>query len=478
MDEEEKVPLNNSHVIHRDSYRMFQRIKIGSDEEKLLSPDPHTPPEESGPEIALYNDPILLPTNSSLHIASYIIFLIYTSLIATCIYGIIFVVMYSQKTNNFVPIIAAALFVFLWRTGLNFYYWRTYGSNDKEMRLTFFFEILQACAFSLLHLAFLAFLVGSMDCIWLPYFNLPLMAVAVFPVLVGLDELPLVSSPLFLVFESIQTFYLSIKLSENSQGTIPWFWVLAFYNAIALLSFLVSIVVVILGVAFLILTIINRKYINRIEENAIAVILLGGFYLFWNGISYYFVFFGVKEQLETNGIGPGSRLSPLPRSFLYIGLWMFFCSLLTMAFIFILIQKMKGTLRKMFTNRNVKDLSITSLARDLYFFIEYVSTLKRESFTRRSSLRRMPTSGSKEERVIEKEEEQQPEICNICKFEDSEVLLEPCHHNALCKNCYVESRKKSDTCPFCKKQIDQAIIVSWDPQVNHYKKLGRFVEGL
>lgn len=55
-------------------------------------------------------------------------------------------------------------------------------------------------------------------------------------------------------------------------------------------------------------------------------------------------------------------------------------------------------------------------------------------------------------------------ICCICKVENSNVVLEPCHHLCLCLKCYYLMKKNShgayvESCPMCRTPVKREIKV-------------------
>ena len=49
--------------------------------------------------------------------------------------------------------------------------------------------------------------------------------------------------------------------------------------------------------------------------------------------------------------------------------------------------------------------------------------------------------------------------CQLCQESLSDCIIDPCNHGGFCKACALSMLKKSNQCPFCRKEIKKVCVV-------------------
>ena len=95
-------------------------------------------------------------------------------------------------------------------------------------------------------------------------------------------------------------------------------------------------------------------------------------------------------------------------------------------------------------------------------------------FAKKISLKMKPVSGnyfkkqnqnisdSSQKNIIKLEE------CTICFDRKGDVLIKPCGHSDICKDCILQCLKNNIFCPICKNEIKEVLVIEYDEEKKKY----------
>lgn len=98
--------------------------------------------------------------------------------------------------------------------------------------------------------------------------------------------------------------------------------------------------------------------------------------------------------------------------------------------------------------------------RKSYRYVRRLITQLRGYFTNSPSVTVRSNFTPRARPMIHRKEPQEDEInCVICQERSKCILMLPCRHVCVCKECYIELRLYSETCPICRVEIEHTMNV-------------------
>lgn len=414
---------------------------------------------EAGTEVIIYNEPQEIPEESNFHIIMYIFLLLATDLVFKIIFASMLIHMNHSDKKSFAPLVLLLAILHIWKITYNIFYLVVYGNRVPGFRNVYIFDIILSIGYICVAWSFYMYLSGKIDAASLPLFVVPHIILTLIRFCVG-EALNTPFLPFsFLVFvESLELLYIALKIS-NPSGYADWTWVLLYFYILALLllflAYLLSVVLIIL-----IGTWIFKPEVFR-EADPIAVLFVTGliFYITWNGFVYYYLLSGFHTAMVDGHIAPG-KAAVLNSRIVVTVYVMMVCAIITLIILIIFLIYLRETLARMFSQGKATEISLQNFAKGLNLGV-------------------MQQSGNyfkkREEKDIEQPEGgNNPEIgtCIICCDKQSEVMIHPCGHSGICKDCMTECLKRSDKCPHCKQKMDKIYLIYYDHDKKSYMAKG------
>ena len=422
--------------------------------------------------IVRFEQPTGLKKYSSIHVFYFLLFQFFTLIASFILYGAVYLKMGFENSNDLILLVSVFMGVCVWKISIIFTFYIKFGNEDVDMKKAFFFEGLNATGFLIVTTGLLLYLLGILDPFYLFLFAIPLIVFSILPIFVGADELPLTYSPFIMLLESLQIFYIAIKFGNSEEAS--WTWVLTFYTIAAILHLLISSLLCVAALLSLLAHFLKENIFSNFQSSTILTAFTIAFYYCWSGIVYFFVFDGLRRQLERDMVRPHPPKGGFSTSLISMGWVMIICGLINLILLFITYKKTEDALLKMFSQRTPHDLTIISLIKDFNFYINDMDHRRKSSGSFNEL--RVKKRTSVDSRQPDFTDGSHKEICHICHINSSEVLLEPCMHNAICKQCFLNLSEGYRECPFCGKNVDQAVYLEWNDTEQKYFRTGYFAE--
>ena len=64
------------------------------------------------------------------------------------------------------------------------------------------------------------------------------------------------------------------------------------------------------------------------------------------------------------------------------------------------------------------------------------------------------------------------EECTICCEKQGEILIKPCGHSGICKECILKCLENNILCPSCRKEIKEVLVLEYDEEKKEYMATG------
>jgi hypothetical protein len=188
------------------------------------------------------------------------------------------------------------------------------------------------------------------------------------------------------------------------------------------------------------------------------------FYVFWRGLTFYYLFQNLKIFVESDTLQPNKHFFVTDRTikpilaFHFIGglinaLW--FCSFEELfkriiSLKLLIIAKTKGVKRE--TIEIPFDMKIMQAGTN--YFKKLIST------------RKIPDANEISQSFLNNDEEIQE--CMICCTNKSNVLIRPCNHGGICERCVITYLGTNTSCPNCKTPITKIYVMNYDEDLKKY----------
>lgn len=409
--------------------------------------------------IILYDEPKELPEESNNLILTYISTILAGDIITKVLFGMSLMVVRFSESMSLAPVSLVLLGFAGFKIFSNVIFYQMVGRKTSELRATYFFEAALGITFAIFFLGCLLFLSSKIDSKILLLFLAPHVLSSILRTCAGSDLLLFTAPPSHLLCESIQLFFI-ISILETPEEEINWVLRVIYYRVLIFSLLVISIILLVITANFAIIITFSNKKIIKSEWAVLLFLGSSGFYCSWNASSLYLTLTGFIQFHRNLGIASQFNEREFPPRLFHGSLIMFICGLISLALLLLTITKFKSDLIQFFSKNKVKGLS----------FIEFAFAVK-EKITFISKNYFKKNSESTTEAEVNPEEFSHPS-CLLCSNTLNEVLIEPCMHSGICKNCMINMLNANDLCPICKTQIEIIHILFWDTNQKKYLSSG------
>lgn len=415
---------------------------------------------EIGSEVIIYNEPQEIPNESNFHIVLYIFAIVASELVCKMAFASVLIYISQCETKSFEALALVLVVFHVWKICLNIFFIFAYSGRNPAFRKTYIFDIVLSVGYLSVFVVLFLYLQGKVDAATLPFFVIPHIVLTLVRFCVG-EALatPFLPFSLLAFLESLAILYVALKLS-NPTAHSDWTWVLLYFYLLAILLLLVAYVFIAAVLVLAGILVFKPDILRGIDRLVILFIFGFLFYIIWNGFVFYYLLSGIHMILLENQIGPGITATELPTRVTVIAYVMLICATITLIILVLFLVYLKETLSRMFNQGKATEISLQSFAKGLNLGV-------------------IQQSGSyfkkKEEKDVEQTEvEDIPEVgaCIICCDKPSEVMIHPCGHSGICKDCMTECLKRSDKCPHCKQKMDKIYLIYFDQDKKTYMAKG------
>ena len=415
--------------------------------------------EENGSEVVLYEQPQELPENANYVFFVYLMLLIGGELVAKIGVGAMLIYMHTSATTNLAPVVLVLIYYSVFKILFNLFFWVKYGPQTPELRTTYILEILLGVGLLIFFWACFGFLKGTVAPSSLSLFLIPHIVFSVLRVCAGSDMMFFTASPFFMFLESFQLLLIAIKLGGSDAKT-DWTWVLLFYYIVVIVWLVFSFLLLIFLTVMIFAVIFQPELVRDIDS---MILLAGGtllFYIIWNGFVYYYLLSGLQIMHEEIGIGPNSKSGAMPPRLYNIGIVMVVCATITLILVMFIFVKLREILIRVFNKDKVKEISMVNFAKDLKLNVKAVSDTYFQKDVENNAKSQAPG------------EQMNIGTCMICSDHPNEVMLDPCMHGGICKECVINLLKTNNKCPICRTDVEKVYLVFWDQEKKKFMASG------
>lgn len=387
--------------------------------------------------------------------------------VAKIFIGILVVACLLSREQNFWPVAAALVAINLMHIGKNAYFLHRYWDSNSKIKVVFWFELQISFCYFLYFLGFLLFMLSAAPARVFLFMTLPYFALTLFFFLNPSDSNLFLSQKRFSILESIQLCLIAIKFV--GMMTISWNYVLIFFMAAA-------IYITILGLLMSIIlscSIFGFLY-RELETWKVKALIWMTWYYLYTGLVLVYLIKGVvsyyKEE-DVLGIHAGNYVTYKSDDYdgLYVSAVLFsIFSLVGLVFHIMWKDEIKKYLtRVIYKHELQKEISLRFLTKSFTFNLIQVSATY---FLRPDS--KLLTE-EKLKQLAQKPKEPEKEPCIFCYDQMPNILMDPCGHGGVCKNCIITYlRSNEGKCPFDKRQINRLFLIEWDEAQKSYAAKG------
>ena len=419
-----------------------------------------------GTEEVLYNESQHLPEPVNYHEIIYLYILAGSELLYKMITSLLIISMLESDWVTWSTVVATMSMYYLWKIAFNLYFLRNYEPRVPGLTLAYKFDSLLSAGYAFICLGLYRFCNNQIDPERLHLYTTPhlILTFARFLVKRTSHSVYLPFSTYYFM-EALQLWYISLKLG-NPQSHWSWSWVLMFYYIVFILWFIVAIALIVVFVLMIIvqlmILVFSRQAYRHIHLTPVIFLFGVVFYVIWTGISQYYMLLGLHALVIRHPIDILKRSSFTNDTIYTISVMVVFCASITFTILTFFFVYLRGIVIKLLRQYKGIKISLLSFAEDFKMNIvqqshNYFKAKKLDDFVDSAK-----TIELTERKTVEGEGATTMDTCIICCEKQSEVLIHPCGHSGLCKNCITECIKRTDECPHCKQKMEKIYLIYYD----------------
>lgn len=415
---------------------------------------------ENGTEVIIYKQPQEIPEESNFHIIVYIFIGLINDLTAKIIFAILLININHSDKKSFDSLVLFLAIFHIWKIIFNIVFKIIYGDRIPEFRNIYIFEIILSLGYFSVFWCFYMYLNGKIDAASLPLFVIPHIILCLVRYCVG-EALNTPFLPFsFLTFvESLEILYIAIKLGESSSHS-DWTWVLLYFYIVCFVFLILSFMMLLALIITIGMLIFSPEIFREADSMAIMIILGGLFYIVWNGFMYYYILSGFHIMLAEGHIGPNKTFTALTPRLASVAYFMLICATITLIILLLFFFYLKDMLIQAAQQGKPSEISLQKFTKGINLGVIQQSS---NYFKKKENDDEEQPEGGKN-----------PEIttCIICCDKESDVLIRPCRHSGICKDCMIECLKRSYKCPHCKQKMTEVQWIYYDNERKKYLAKG------
>lgn len=381
----------------------------------------------------------------------------------------------SEKSKSLTPI--SIVFVFF----AGFYFFQSAfklkqnWQGNTKIRMIFWIDLNIALCYSTYFLGFLLYLSKKMSVKHLPLFSFPYLVFSVFLLFQPSDEHPYLNQKRFLIIESLQLFLITLKIAQ----IVPLNWSYTIFILMAS-----SIYITVIG--FFLSMILSCSFTGLIYQNIYKWKLFALIWMTWyylsTGIVYIHLIKGFLKFYHDEGLGfyesdiqYNDYREGSSESIVISGVCLVVLSTIAL-FIHLLWRKeiQRFLLKVIYKNEVRKEVTLRFLTKSFTFKLIQVSAtyfLKSEKMNdQKKGEVEKSIEGKNVNSKIEKE------TCLFCCEKEPEIMIDPCGHGGVCRECIVNYLKGNvNKCPFCKGKVEKVFLVETEGNKQQFIAKGEIV---
>ena len=362
--------------------------------------------------------------------------------------GIIFIIIKHKNSNLAYLVLYCILNNFL-KILFNIYFYIKFGNKLPDYKSVYTLEIILYTGYSIAYLGYYLNFVNYISNKNIFYFSLPLLPMNFFRASYGFYvKCKFLPAPTLYCLDSV--FFLILGFRFGNIGLFGWIIAFLFWYVISGFLFLFCFIFLLfLLYYFFCKTVRNRN--RNLQNNRLYVVcflfcLL--LFCFYFSICFFNLVHGLRLYFDKGDY-----------NLLYVnGYFMTFGAL-------IIILGFSYIFYKLFTVINRELRKNTT---------EKINLVK---FAKKIQLEMQPVSGNYFKKKEEKAFFSQQNIikleeCTICYERKGEILIKPCGHSGMCKECILKCLENKIICPTCRKEIKEILILEYDEEKKEYMANG------
>lgn len=429
-----------------------------------------------GTEEVLYNEAQQLPEPVNYHEIVYLYILAGSELLYKITMALLLISMLENNKVTWSTVLGVMTLYYGWKVGFNVYFLRNYEPRVSGLSTAYKFDALLSFGYAFTFLGFYRFFSDKIGPERLPLYTAPHLVLTFVRLAVKRA-----SHSVYLPFstyyfmEALQIWYIALKLS-NPQMHWSWSWVLIFYYMIFIVWFIVAIALIVVFVLMvivqLLLLLFSRQAFRHIDITPVVFLFGVVFYVIWMGVSQYYMLMGLHSLVIKHPIEVLKRSSFTNDTIYTISVMVLFCSSITFIILTFFFVYLRSIMIKLLRQYKGIKISLLSFAEDFKMNIvqqssNYFKAAKIDDIVETAKTIELT------DRNTEGGEGATPmDTCIVCCEKQSEVMIFPCGHSGLCKNCITECIKRSDECLHCKKKMEKIYLIYYDEDKMCYMARG------
>ena len=390
-------------------------------------------PQQLEPPNPEPNPQIQINLNENSNFLAIYFFLYFFTIVAQFgIAGIIFIL--TNKKKDLTNLALFGIILNSWKILYNFFYLIFYGKKLPNFKSVYIFEIILYTGNVIGFLGYYLYFSGKIDNTEIYYFCIPLILMTFFRSIFGTClKCPFLPSPIGYFIESI--FILIVALKFGGFVNLSW--------NIVLLVWYISAGILIFACFIMILIFLFFLCANNGDQIIYVFSFLICTFCYFT-ISFFNVIHGFQIFLENQ------KYSLLYGNGFFMAIGSFII-LLVFTCIFITFIHMINN----YVNINqAESISLTKFAKKVSLGMKPVSG----HYFKKQNL----NISDSQKNIIKLEE------CTICFDRQGDVLIKPCGHSGICKDCILECLKNNILCPICKNEIKEVLVLEYDEEKKEY----------
>ena len=349
-----------------------------------------------------------------------------------------------------------------------------YRNSDKKLKFIFWVELNSYLG---LFIYFLGFILGELSLIKprsLIFFSLPYLLVASILFVYDENKHDYIYQKKFDIIFAVQLLLISLKFSNPSSLRMNYVLFIFLFMSIYLF-FLGIFLGIILSFSFF------RLYYRNVENWKIRALVWMTFFYISNGIVFLLFIKGsivyYKEDIffENRLESYFHYQSPFNQILIQAAIYLSICSAFNLVIHLLWEKDIKKYLGKIiYKNEIQKEVSLRLLTENFTFNLIQVSstyftksnqiknkTENQNSNMSKKEIKTIKKNNNKKEEEIENLEEN----CILCYENKPNILIDPCCHGGVCKNCVIQYLKADGkNCPLCKTNIEKLFLIEFDQE--------------
>lgn len=412
-----------------------------------------------------------------------------------------------RNNQNFWPLAAVFCLINLVHVIKNVYYLYIHRNSHRKIKFIFWVELQISLGYLIFFTGFLLVFTRLIKTDFLPLFAVPYLAVSLMLFFTDNDRNIFLAQKKFSIFEGVQLVVIAAKYSVPQL--VNWNYALIFFMAGAIYLTVLGLLLTII----LSCSLFGFLYRNLEGWKVRSLVWMTWYYLF-TGLTLIYLIKGVieffddeniitREQTDNYLVFHSANIEILQTA----AFMLIFLNFVNMLMHVFWAEDIKKYLSKViYKNELRKEISLRTLSKNFSFkVIQYSAVFfKKEELTHaqqelKNELARPLPNENEGEKSDPKKKDQLPEIkeekeccnheittnagskiqeidaksfieseCIVCYDNPANIIMDPCGHGGLCKECALEYVKNEDKCMIGRQKIEKLYVIEYNKEQKCY----------